>query len=481
MSHLDPFIVYTVKLAMDFKFQPSTLDNRQRPSTINQPQDDPNHPLFPEMIMRILSVNPLLLKMSERTPKLKEENVLALLYHTDKNWIQSVKELSRAIQSNKSNSTIKINYALNNVHHQQSIFLDTLYVLRKAIMSSSDHRLSSSITLASDSSIIEASPKRFNESIWFAAQVLHHHGKLRHLEHFTEQLRPFASKLYETLEQFRLQLRGTLRRQRNVMGRYKKKSSLIHRNTKRFSVWSIFSAHSLQPSNTMFYDTVHHQQFLHDELEPFMATLIQHWSQFENRLYTSYVHTVFGRHHDGIQPIVTKQDFISSRLPHSIYHDSFTQLLPLTLNRALTRGILDLHMIRNLDPIAFVALPRLAILAGITWLSHLTGWRRQRRVALPQWIQPHKETMECISSALTRLELQLLRAPSEVAHHTFVRTYQRLETALVHGQQRNDSVLEKEVYLDICLVTDSILSNHHSQLFNVILSQLFKHVGGDID
>ncbi|KAI7903897.1 uncharacterized protein BX663DRAFT_485392 [Cokeromyces recurvatus] len=491
MSQLDPFIAYTVKLTMDFKSQPTMINEKY----IQQPQDNPNHPMFPELIMRIFSVNPLLSKSVEKVPKLKKENVLALLYHADKQWIQCIKELSTTIQSSKR-SKPQIEYAVSNIHYQQRVFFDTLHFLRETVMST-EYPLMDSILLTNDNSI-QTCPKKFNESIWFAAQVLHHHGQVRHLEYFTKVLKPFASKLYDAVEQFRFQLRDTIRRQRIVKRRYQKRSLLLFRNTKRFSMWSLFTINSLpsssftQTQTTLFYETVQHQQFLRDELEPSLSNLLYYWTQFENKLYACYVHIVFGKYHvdhihettiaiakeeeKTISPVSSSSSL--STFPSAIYHDTFTQLLPPTLERSLKLDIININMIQTLDPAAFVALPRLAILSGMTWLSHLTGWRRHYHV-LPQWIQPHKETMECIMSAMIRLEAKFLKAPSEDAHYTFVKTYQRLERALVHGQQPTDILLtlEKEIYLDICLVADSILSNHYSQSFNAILYQLFKHVG----
>ncbi|KAI9483343.1 MAG: hypothetical protein EXX96DRAFT_139290 [Benjaminiella poitrasii] len=493
MSHLDPFIVYTVKLAMDFKSS-SVITTRsanvmdERSTMI---QNDSSHPSCHETVARILSMKSIPLNPGEKAPKLKKENMLTLLYHADEQWSQSVKELVDVTQSHNAS----IEHAVDNVHHQQSIFLDTVHLLHKTMLTS---QTPSSYLLTNT-----PPPKRFSEPIWFAAQVLHQDCQIRHLEYFTDILQPLATNLRNALEDFRLGLRDALTRQNELKKFYEESKSLCKSAAKRFSIWSLFTANPAATSSTSllftnsssFYKSPEHLQFLQTELAPALVKLIHHWTLFENKLYACYVHAVFGEHHvDHIQDhksAKTSSTTMISSLSSTTCYDSFTQLLPLTLERALKLGIMDLNMIQSLDPVAFVALPRLAILAGVTWLSHLTGWRDYRiNSGSMDWIvQSHLDTMECITTALVHLEVELLRTQSEDSHHAFVKTYQRLERALVHGQQQQGDdeddnamlALEKEIYLDICLVADSILSSHYSRSFNAIVCQLFKQVGQQYD
>ncbi|KAI7908189.1 uncharacterized protein BX663DRAFT_557349 [Cokeromyces recurvatus] len=485
MSQLDPFIVYTVKLAMDFKSSTATTSPFTTVDTKNcvHPQDDPNHPLFPETIARILSIKSSSFNLGKKAPKLIKENILSLLYHADEQWIQSIKELS--------NINTSIENAVNHVHYQQCIFFDTLYILQKTMFNTTQSSVISMNHLLS-------SPKRFNESIWFAAQVLYHDCQIRHLEYFTDVLQPLAIQLYKAVEGLRFQLYDTLVKQNEIKKRYDETKSLYRNMTKRFSIWGLFNTTSTPPIIASFYKSKEHIQFLQTELGSAMLNLIDHWTQFENKLYACYVHAVFGDEHHMLQQEREKER-VNIILPNLVisnsfyHHDTFTQLLPFTLERAIKQDIIDITMIQSFDPIAFVALPRLAILAGVTWLSHLTGWRSYHSTnkknfewGAPEWIQSHHDTMDSIKTALLRLEIELLKSQSEDSHHTFVKIYQRLEKALVYGQEQKQrkeeeedeiDLLEKEIYLDICLVADSLLSNHYSQSFNIILCQLFKYIG----
>jgi hypothetical protein len=92
----------------------------------------------------------------------------------------------------------------------------------------------------------------------------------------------------------------------------------------------------------------------------------------------------------------------------------------------------------------------------------------------------HEKTIKDLSMALDQLELQLLKTKSEDAHHAFVKTYQDLEFALVHGYGEHMQNT-KAIYLAICNVADAVLSSHRAQSFNVVLYHLFKHVGLQYD
>jgi hypothetical protein len=104
MTQLDPFIIYTVKLAMDYKsVQPSTpiptrksnpfkesrarvdnTDEEKNKQQQQQQQDNFTNPMFPETMARIMTIKPFPLKSGEKAPKLRRDNVLALLYHAGK-------------------------------------------------------------------------------------------------------------------------------------------------------------------------------------------------------------------------------------------------------------------------------------------------------------------------------------------------------------------------------------------------------------
>lgn len=85
MPQLDPFIIYTVKLAMDYQ----SVDESTAAATPPQnekamlSQQDTN-PMFPETLARIMTIKTFPLKSDEKAPKLQRENILSLLYHAGK-------------------------------------------------------------------------------------------------------------------------------------------------------------------------------------------------------------------------------------------------------------------------------------------------------------------------------------------------------------------------------------------------------------
>ncbi|KAK4513222.1 uncharacterized protein ATC70_013017 [Mucor velutinosus] len=437
MPQLDPFIIYTVKLAMNYQ-------SVEEPVAPAAPQDekamlvqqDTNNPMFPETLARIMTIKTFPLKTNEKAPKLQRENILSLLYHADEQWLKSTLELKQSIKREEASHQ----YAVNHVHRQQRIFLDTCHILHKHLMDI---------------------PKKFNEPIWFAAQVLHRQCQIRHLEQFTSLLKPLASDVWIAMEQLRRMIHRLVQKQHQ------------HAAATSGFLAKFFSSTA---ASTSFYSSPENHLLL-QSLVPYLTAFEQRWSTFEKSLYECYVLTVFGKHDTELL-----QRNISHDIPLSptLFSDALTQLLPLALDRAMDRQLLDVGAIQTLDPIAFVALPRLAILAGVTWLAHVTGWRTTTCTTsnLPVWIQMHKETLDRIAAAFTQLEVAFLQTPSKEKHQDFVQLYKTLERALVDGCD-DDRI--KPIYVDICIVADSVLSSHLAQSFTMVLCHLFKHVGLQYD
>ncbi|GAA5801466.1 hypothetical protein HPULCUR_006912 [Helicostylum pulchrum] len=460
MTQLDPFIIYTVKLAMDFK---SVETIRTSDTTVQE------NLTLPDTMARIMTINTFEQRTAgEKVPKLRRDNILSLLYHADEQWINSTIDLSKAIKLQQDQ--IQVQSAIDDVHCQQRIYLDTLHLLQKSILPKEFH-------------------KRLNEPIWFAAQVLNNKCQIRHLEHFTDTIHPLASKVHESVEKIRLVTRRLLHKQQSY------KYQQLHQQQQQSFLSSLFFSNSNSNNNSSscnFYHTEQNQDLL-QRLEPHLVSLYYHWATFEKALYQCYVHTVFGKSHSN--HLLEQQNSTLQQLPNHLFNDQFTQLLPITLERAINLRIIDIQAIQSLEPIAFVAIPRLAILAGVTWLAHLTGWRTDLLThVLPIWIKPHADTLNRISCALQKLELLLLKDQSEDAHHSFVQHYQTLEQALVSGRpvqdddcnnNNNNSTpcrqLEKSIFLDICIIADSVLSSHRTQAFTVVLSHLFRHFGQQYD
>jgi hypothetical protein len=388
----------------------------------------------------------------------------------DEQWVNSTMELSNVITFGDEKH---IQYAVEHVHRQQRIYLDTLHLLNKAVfLTEPQHH------------------RRFNEPILFAAQVLFSRCQIRHLEYFTDRISPLAAKVCESMEKLRFVTHRLLQKQQSMRQKYQQ------HETSFFSTLFASFGSNKSTIDCQFYSSHEHFDLL-KRLEPYLLTFTYHWSLFEKTLYECYVHTVFGKYHTNLimeeqqqqqQQQITQELFQQQQqLPNELFHDQFTQLLPIILERAINLQIIDIPSIQSLDPIAFVAVPRLAILAGVTWLAHLTGWRNKKINHLPVWIKSHMETLNRITLALDQLEYQLLKSESEDAHHSFVTRYQKLEQALVSGRLEEEEgqdlyqELEKEIYKDICFIADSVLSSNRAQAFTIVLYHLFRYFGLQYD
>lgn len=78
MTQLDPFIIYTVKLAMDFKSVEPSIPILKACSE----QDNSTNLMFPDTMARIMTINAL--NEGVKEPELRRDNVLSLLYHAGK-------------------------------------------------------------------------------------------------------------------------------------------------------------------------------------------------------------------------------------------------------------------------------------------------------------------------------------------------------------------------------------------------------------
>ncbi|KAI8994755.1 hypothetical protein BDB01DRAFT_773964 [Pilobolus umbonatus] len=456
MPQLDPFIIYTVKLAMDYK----SLEQYKSTNMIETNNENSNI-LYPEAMSRIMTIKTWSHLNEGHTPKLSKDNILSLLYYADKQWVKSTIDLNKMIDKNNQD-THPVEDAVEHVHRQQQIYFDTLHLLHNIVLPNKTQ-------------------PRFNEPIWFAAQVLHSQCQIRHLESFTDQLYPLASYLYESLDNLRVKILCVVQQQQHELSHLSKKN----KNESLFrsimsSISNIYKNKDTNPSQLL------------SILTPHLTVFLRHWIRFEKALYECYVQTVFGKRHRCLivernnpkQSISHREmqfNKIQNNLPAQLFHDTFTQLLPLTLERAINLNIISVGVIQSLDPIGFVAIPRLAILAGVTWLSHLTGWRRINHDTLPIWLSSQQDHLIKIIHSLNQLESILLQTPSEDAPHTFVKTYHSLEQALVSGRSDGSPDLEKDIFIYICTMADSILTSIHAQSFNVVLWHLFKHFGLQFD
>lgn len=260
---------------------------------------------------------------------------------------------------------------------------------------------------------------RFQEPVLFAAQVVHAQQpyQIRHLakEHM-DTLQPLADALCESL---------------NVL-RYDLRSKTVHKNNKReLGSWPRFCTA---------------------------------WQEFERALYTCYEKIVFGEllPTPCSPPVRRRSD--NALLPPELFCDSFTQLLPIALDRLLTRPLLSLETLHDLDPIVFIAIPRVAILAGLTWLSHRSKWRRRNRRQTFGWFE-----LDSLVNATQDLEQQ--QSPKGQ-----VQSLLAVEHALVHGWDQRQKQEERVLYTEICRVADSLWAYPYAGSLTVMVRHLVASV-----
>ncbi|KAI8147158.1 hypothetical protein BJV82DRAFT_575903 [Fennellomyces sp. T-0311] len=305
---------------------------------------------------------------------------------------------------------------IDNVHRQQMIYLDTLLLLHKAI--GANERRS-----------------RLQEAVLFAAQVLHHDHHVRCLEPCTQELKPMADKLYLALE--------TLRK--------------------------VSRAQALQPTRASMLAT----HLLQTRLDDF----IHHWDRFEAALYECYSQQVFGtRQNIGDQSRISVP-VQQHALPQELFSDSFTRLLPMTLHRALSHAYITLPMVQDLDPIAFIAVPRLALLSGMLHFSHVSEWRRNDHYSV--WFQSQATAMQRLRDEIVALEEETRQQSSHEGYTAFVRDWMALEQALVRGWHTELPASYRRIYLSVCTIADALLANQSARSFTVILRHLFNSFSQD--
>ncbi|KAG2224442.1 hypothetical protein INT45_002981 [Circinella minor] len=288
--------------------------------------------------------------------------------------------------------------------------------------------------------------KRLQEPIFFAAQVLYNNNHLRHLKDFTQELKPLATCVILSLEFLR---------------------KIIHGQAVQFTPISLLDTHLLQT-----------------RLDDFL----KQWDRFELLLYQCYSRVVFGT-------TIPSSTFILSSsnnkiiktyrpLPQELFSDSLTRLLPMTLHRALTRQIIQHSMIQDLDPILFIAVPRLTVLSGMVYLNNVSGWRKpNNNNNYSIWFQSQMDRMQDLKDQMNVLEEKTIMSQQQqeqdTTFSTFVQHWTLLEYALVNGwQQEHDLHLPitfRYIYISICKIADTLLADENAKSFIVILRHLFDH------
>ncbi|KAI7848746.1 hypothetical protein BDC45DRAFT_449818 [Circinella umbellata] len=354
------------------------------------------------------------LEPNDKIPKLRRDNILSLLYHADEQWLDSISQLS----NEKKN--------FDTVHRQQMIYVDLLILLHKNRVSSSKQR---------------QERKRLQEPILFAAQILYNNNHLRHLKEFTQELKPFATRVILSLEFLR---------------------KVIHGQAVQSTPVSLLESHLLQT-----------------RLDDFLTQ----WDQFELLLYQCYSRVVFGTIPSShvISSSSTNNQIIKTYrpLPQELFSDSLTRLLPMTLHRALSHQMIHPSMIHNLDPILFIAVPRLTVLSGMVYLNNVSGWRKPNN-NYSVWFQSQMDRMQDLKDQINVLEEKtILSHQEETRFSTFVQNWTLLEHALVNGwQQEHDFDLPitfRPIYISICNIADTLLADENAKSFIVILRHLFDH------
>ncbi|KAJ8653238.1 hypothetical protein O0I10_011086 [Lichtheimia ornata] len=304
----------------------------------------------------------------------------------------------------------------NEMHRAQRILLDTLHVLHKGALCTNNDNTTTTCT------------RRFQEGVIFASQVLRHGYYIRHLDSNEQKaLRPLADRLYTALQEVRRMARAQA------------------------------LAHLTHPTHLL---TTRLNELMHN------------YDTFESALYASYSRAVFGDSKSTLWQNATNQSMTnhSNPLPAELFCDALTQLLPMTLDRALTQKLVTLDILQELDPVAFIALPRLAVLAGTTWLSHISHWRKHHQhPCLVAWFNTGGIQHDMVTRLLNAVE-QLESTASPAA---FMEHHLRIERALVYGWDDQPTSLESTIYTHVCAIADGLRVGNNARSFNMVLRHLF--------
>lgn len=302
------------------------------------------------------------------------------------------------------------------MHRAQRILLDTLHVLHKGALCTNNNNTTTTT-------------RRFQEGVVFASQVLHHGYYIRHLDSNEQRaLRPLADHLYTKLQQVRHLARAQA------------------------------LAYLTNPTHLLITR---------------LNELMNHYDTFESALYASYSRAVFGDSKTTLwqnanQPLMTNNS--NNALPAELFCDALTQLLPMSLDRALAQKLVTLDMLQDLDPVAFIAMPRLAVLAGTTWLSHISQWRKHHQhPCLVAWFNTGGIRHDMVTRLLNAIE-QLESTTSPAA---FMEHHLRIEHALVYGWDDQPTSLESTIYTHVCAIADGLRSGNNARSFNMVLRHLF--------
>lgn len=311
------------------------------------------------------------------------------------------------------------NSKIESVHRQQRLFLDTVALVYRALV---------------------GSIRGFSEPVWFAAQVLHSQCQIRHLEDYSAVLEPLATELVSSMDN----LRHT----------------------------GFYAAQDRQPMSVLYAPLRH------------MACA---WRRFEDKLYRCYMLQVFDEEML-CQLLKQQRAQLSSPSPplppmhiplHSfareLFSDSFTQLLPITLERALCTGMISADAVCQLDAGLFIVLPRLAVLAGMTWLSAQSQWMSNRNY--PVWFRSVEPQMSTLAELVSALENDIHHPSSSPS--VYLNTQWALERAIVTGQadETLHTDVERAIYRNNCTVADSLLTGKSVRPISMVLSYLFRHFG----
>ncbi|KAI9484850.1 hypothetical protein BDB00DRAFT_878402 [Zychaea mexicana] len=454
---MDALYLYTIRLAVNHASHPSVAQ-----------------PSPPSVIpSSVFDIRTWPLQPGDKVPKLERDNLLSLLYHADEQWLDSLRQIDGVNEQRN---------VIDTVHRQQMIYLDTLLLLHRAICSCTSNTTTTnrrsppsySLSPVLITSHHNHQQKRLQEPVLFAAQALHHNYNVRHLELYTEQLKPDADRLLISLELLR----------------------------------KVARAQALQPARAFILATTH---LLQTRLDDFM----RHWDRFESKLYHCYGHVVFGSSssHDD-QDSLLSQKIASAEmpimttttptrtyrpLPQELFSDSFTRLLPTTLHRALSQNIISHSMIQDLDPITFIAVPRLAVLSGMVYLNHVSGWSHNDD-CFSVWFQSQAEAMRNLKQQVKAVEDRTRQQNTQDHYRALVQNWSALEQALVRGwprqqqQQQQDPentnaaaavpqqhylhqlpTAYRQIYISVCTIADALLAEENARSFTVILKHLFAH------
>lgn len=353
----------------------------------------------------------------------------------DEQYIHWVRTLS--VLANIIPSTGRFNHLVNRIHQAQRILLDTINVIYITMPDS--HKSSRSYrAILPDAERHELAAIGFSEPILFTAQALTRGYVVRGLEIYTSTLRGPAEQLCATFEALRFVFR------QNALANEKARGRCLFWNR-------VTTTTAPEPSYRALWSV--------------LSDFDRAWAAFESKICECHMASMSGARSFTRQTDV-RADRNTMKLEPLAEHDMFVTLLSETMLRALERGYVSRDQVARCDPAVIVAVPRLAVVAGLVWMPDMfqvADENADGRRSGFRWFSNHLErlrTIQCAIQALGDSEIELLE-------------WLLAGSGDQATAEKRDAFIQR-IFTDVCVVADALQSGPRAKEFLDVLRCAFE-------